>query len=81
VREADVARLKNGFRRFEAQELTWQAIEVADQDEARAVELPPKALRIYPDCADALLTLAGRLAPRATLPGRFPINASGRSGS
>jgi tetratricopeptide (TPR) repeat protein len=44
--------------RSEAQELMWQAMEIIDEHETRAAALCKQALRIYPDCVDALTMLA-----------------------
>ena len=45
-------------RRSEAQELMWQAMEIIDENGTRAAALCNQALRIYPDCVDALAMLA-----------------------
>ena len=57
-REVDVAKASKESRRSEAQELMWQAMEVIDKNEARAVGLCRQALRVHPDCVDALAMLA-----------------------
>ncbi len=53
-----MAKANKESRRFAAQELMWQAMEIIDKNEARAAALCNQALRIYPDCVDALAMLA-----------------------
>jgi len=46
-------------KRFEAQELMWDAMDVINGgDEQKAAELCHKALGVYPDCVDAMTMLA-----------------------
>lgn len=54
----DMAKTSKESRRSEAQELMWQAMDAIHEDESRAVKLCREALRIYPDCVDALAMLA-----------------------
>ncbi len=45
-------------RRDEAQELVWNAMEIIHKDQEGAAQLCRRALKIYPDCVDAITTLA-----------------------
>jgi len=61
--EVNMAKATRESQRSEAQELMWQAMEVIEKNEVRAAALCREALRVYPDCVDALAMLAQMESP------------------